>query len=489
MPRKTLYILSEGQTRAIVGRLVSVGKSLRKIIKRDTGLVALNVAKTTFLDTNIYLHYQFFDQVNWLEVLKASEVMIVVPPVTVRELNKHKELHPQQRVKKRAAKVLKKLASLRESDCQANIPDNVEMRFEDRDPMVNFAKFQLDKSIQDDQLIASIIMFRKEHKAEVILVTADEGLLLKTKAERQGIPTIRMPDNLKLAEEPDSNQIYLRKLEQKVRAHEIKMPQISLVFADGNQHATFGLLHPVKLTTEEIASKQKLLEQRYPKMEQESKQTSVLPEHLASAAGAYAKLLKAMGNIWLLENIEEYNANLDKYYQAYYEYLLKFLWYANLGRRTVKLSIFAANDGGAPAEDVNVFLHFPNGFKLTDERGFPNAPETPEPPAKPRTQMQRLLESMSSPLGSMPLSISRMPRPLLPPPNVSAPNIKNTGSYNVDFHIQRLKHKLSEPVDPLYVIFESFENARSFQIDYQLLAANIPDEVIGQLHVIIGKGH
>lgn len=450
-------------------------------------MIDSNVAKTIFLDTNIYLHYQLFDQINWLEVIKASEVMIVVPPVTVRELNKHKDLHPRQRVKARAAKVLKKLASLFGSDCQVNIRDNVEMRLEDREPMVNFAEFQLDQSIQDDQLIASIIMFRnEEHKAEVILVTADAGLTLKVKAKRQGIPTITMPDNLKLAEELDSNQIHIRELEQKVRALEIKIPQISLVFADGSQHTTFVLPHPMELLPEEIVSKQKLLEQQYPKVKQRFKQTSRLPEHLASMAEVVAKLTASMGNL-LPEDIEKYNTELDKYYQAYYKYLPKELQYGNLRRRTIKLSIFAANDGGAPAEDVDVFLHFPNGFKLTDEQGFPNAPETPEPPVKPRTQRERLLETMSGTLVSMPPMMSRIPGAVLPPQNISAPNVRNTGSYDVDFHIQRLKHKLQEPADPLYVIFESFENARSFKIDYRLLAANIPNEVTGHLHVIIEK--
>ncbi len=446
-------------------------------------MVALDMDKTVFLDTNIYLHYRLFDQVNWLEILKASEVMIVIPPVTVRELNKHKELHPRQRVKERAATVLKKLLSLFGSDCQANIRDGVEMRLEDREPMVNFAEFQLDQDVQDDQLIASIIMFRNERReAEVILVTSDAGLTLITKAKRQGIPTVTMPDNLKLAEKPDPNQIRIRELEQTVRALELKIPQISLVFGDGSQHATFVLPHPTELTPEEIASKQKLLEQQYPKMEQESKQTNVLPRHLASA-----RLNASMGNTLLPEDIRKYNTELDEFYRAYSEYLPRNLWYENLGHRTIKLLIFAANDGTAPAEDVDVFLHFPDGFKLTDERGFPNVPETPEPPAKPRTQMQRLLESLSGGLVSMPPLMTRIPDTVLPPQNVSAPNIRNTGSYDVDYHIQRLKHKLQEPADPLYVIFESFKNARSFHIDYRLLAANVPNEVTGQLHIIIEK--
>ncbi|GAI10502.1 unnamed protein product, partial [marine sediment metagenome] len=73
------------------------------------------------------------------------------------------------------------------------------------------------------------------------------------------------------------------------------------------------------------------------------------------------------------------------------------------------------------------------------------------------------------------------------PQNVSAHSIRKTRSYEVEFHLQRIKHKLQEPADPLYILVESFEIARSFKIDYRLLAANIPSEVIGQLHVIIKK--
>lgn len=446
------------------------------------------MSKIVFLDTNVYLHYQLFDQINWPEVLKASEVTIVVPPVTVRELNKHKELHPRSRVKERAGTVLRKLFSLFESGSQAHLRDSVEMWLEDRDPMIDFAAFQLNHDIQDDQLIASIIMLQNEKpEAEVILVTSDAGLTLMAKAKRRGIPTAILPDDLKLAEEPDPHQLRVRELEQKVRALELKVPQLSLVFEDGRQHATFVLPHPVELTQEELASKQRWLEQQYPKMEHQSRQTRELPEHLASMAEAIASLNVSLGNVLLPEDIERYNTELDKFYQTWAEYLRKYVWYQNLKHRTVKLSIFVANDGTAPAEDVDVFLHFPDGFKLTDEQGFPKPPGPPEPPAKPRTRMQQLLETMSWPLVSMPPLASYMPHPVLPPPNVSTPNIRQTSSYDVDFHVQRIKHKLQESAEPLYIVFETFESAQSFQISYRILAANLPDEVTGKLHVIISK--
>ena len=61
--------------------------------------------KTAFLDTNIYIHYQIFDQIKWPEILHTSKVMIVIPPVTIRELNRLKDLNLGTRVRKRAGKV------------------------------------------------------------------------------------------------------------------------------------------------------------------------------------------------------------------------------------------------------------------------------------------------------------------------------------------------------------------------------------------------
>lgn len=445
------------------------------------------MSKIVFLDTNIYLHYQLFDQIKWLEVLNASEVMIVVPPITVRELNKQKELSPKLRIKKRAGTVLKKLSSLFEKDCQAYIRDGVEIYLETRDPIIDFTQSQLNQDIQDDHLIASIISFRSERpEADVVLVTSDAGLILMAKARRHNIPVTELPSNLKLTEEPDQDQIRIRELEKKVRDLELKIPQVSLVFADGSQHANFILQHPVEMTDDEIAEKIKVIKQQYPKMEQKSKQKSELPGQMASIVEAMANISAYMGNILLPEDIEKYNTELDEFYQEYPDYLRKSILYENLRRRTVKLSICVANDGTAPAEDIDVFLHFPDGFEIMDEQSYPSPPEPLEPPVEPKTQMQRMI-SMIRPLEYYSPIMGHIPDGILSPQNVSAHSIRKTKSYEVEFHLQRIKHKLQEPADPLYILFESFEIARSFKIDYRLLAANIPSEVIGQLHVIIKK--
>ena len=116
--------------------------------------------KTVFLDTNVFLHYNPFDQIGWLDLLDSPKATIVFPPVTIRELNKQKELHPRKHIRERATRTLKKLSNLFGSNNWGSVSPNVEAYLEDREPSVDFADHGLQKEVQDDNLIASILSFQ-----------------------------------------------------------------------------------------------------------------------------------------------------------------------------------------------------------------------------------------------------------------------------------------------------------------------------------------
>lgn len=142
----------------------------------------------------------------------------------------------------------------------------------------------------------------------------------------------------------------------------------------------------------------------------------------------------------------------------------------------------------APAEDIDILLHFPDGFNLIDEKEFLQSPAPPTPPVLPETIMEKLGKFNTEMYGLSSYMISPPNIPNLQPPNVSSPNIRRTtNSYGVEIEVRRLKHKFRVQFDPLYVVFESFNDANSFQVDYQILAANLPNEVSGKLHVVIQK--
>ena len=162
--------------------------------------------------------------------------------------------------------------------------------------------------------------------------------------------------------------------------------------------------------------------------------------------------------------------------------------FENLKRRTIQLNIVLANDGTIPAEDIDIYLHFPDGFQLLEEYKLPNAPKAPKPPTEPMTEMQRMANSMSyasqflAPNTPYTQSVS-----VESPQNVSSPSIKRIQSYEVHVHVQKIKHNLQEHLDPLFVVFDTMDYANSFTIDYRILTANIPHEVIGNLHVVVEK--
>src|SRR5438105_35064 len=71
---------------------------------------------TVFLDTNIYLHYQPFEQIDWRKLLKSRCITLCVPAVVVSELDKHKDEHRTRRIRKRAGAVSAKLFEYFDAD-------------------------------------------------------------------------------------------------------------------------------------------------------------------------------------------------------------------------------------------------------------------------------------------------------------------------------------------------------------------------------------
>lgn len=444
--------------------------------------------KNIFLDTNIFLHYQPFDQVNWLKIVKAESATIVIPPVTIRELNKHKDNPLRAQIKKRAEETIRRLSKLRDSGVHVEINKGVFVLFEDRDPNIDFDVHQLNFSIQDDQLIASILMNRQESPADqIVLVTSDLGLLLVSKAGRQSISTQKMPENLLIVDEPDPNITKVKQLEQQNRELKSRIPNLSLAFEDVTQHVTFRLPHPVSIGQSEVDEKIIKLKDKFPKKEKEEvNDNAPLPQNEIGNKS----LIMAISKMDFIsqEEVGRYNNDVDEYISAYSQFMISKVEFDNLKSRTFKLVIVLVNEGTAPAEDIDIHLHFPDGFQLIEEDELPNPPKAPDPPLEPMTIMQKLNNSMRYP-NILPSSIyldQPFSSPKLPQ-NVSSPNIKRVNSYDVHIHVQKIKHNLKEYFDPLFIVFDNFESANSFSVEYRILAANIPHEVTGNLHINIKK--
>ena len=90
-----------------------------------------------FLDTNVFLHYQPFDQIKWTEVLGTTNVVLVATPVVIRELDEHKDQHRISAIRDRARAALKKIEHIALSETTTRLLDGVELECA-KEPAVDY---------------------------------------------------------------------------------------------------------------------------------------------------------------------------------------------------------------------------------------------------------------------------------------------------------------------------------------------------------------
>jgi hypothetical protein len=447
--------------------------------------------KALFIDTNILLHYQSFDEIDWLRILNVEQVEIRLPSIVIQELDKHK-YSSSSKLRDKATKVIRKLHKLADSGFQIKLKPNIDICFEVNSKVADFTTLNLDPNSQDDRMLSSILSFRAENPdLPVILVAADLGLRLKAKYYQ--IEAICLPDDLKLPSELDQNEKRIKELEQEVLELKRRAPELKLYFSSGSNRLNYQIkkLFPADIDLNVVLHERiEQLKEEHPKISEieSSNQATNFPDITSMTIGQmYGSDIPEI----LPSEISTYNKNLDKFYTDYEHHLKQYIHWLELRSRSVLLEISIFNVGTCPAEDIDVFMHFPDGFILRKLANFPEKPQELEPPSQPvpRTRKDRL-----SLLITPSLAISALPQiaPFLNSqsrvqPNVSSPNIRRSNSYDVELHVRKLKQNMSEPFDRMIITFDSFEQASSFRIDYRIVAANVPKPITGALHVIVER--
>src|SRR6266568_3499621 len=132
-----------------------------------------------FLDTNILLEFQTFDEVEWPKVLNAKQVCLVLAPIVVHELDTHKTDYTNARRQKRARMLLPKITKLVEGEKIVyklpQVRHNVTLLVLPDGPFIDWKAEHLDPMVNDDKLIASILEFTRQHPSEKVLLLSDDS--------------------------------------------------------------------------------------------------------------------------------------------------------------------------------------------------------------------------------------------------------------------------------------------------------------------------
>ncbi|MGE9312241.1 hypothetical protein ACLOAU_11360 [Niabella sp. CJ426] len=185
------------------------------------------------------------------------------------------------------------------------------------------------------------------------------------------------------------------------------------------------------------------------------------------------------------DQVEEYNKELGQYKLDYRTYLEQRYAWERFVSLSFAIELMISNIGTAPASDIDIWMHFPNGFKLINENDFPEKPNPPKTPYKPKSKFDFDNSALSSFSQRSFLSLGRPQS--APYINPNKPDIRETNSCEVKIPLKSLKHYHSFTIDPLIVVFEALESISNFQIDYRIIVGNLPHPLDGKLNVKVSQ--
>lgn len=449
--------------------------------------------KYIFLDTNIFLHFQYFDQIDWSKIVNSNDYKIVISDIVLKELDE-KKYDSNKKKAERSKNVIAKIDKIADENNGV-----IQNKAKSELILLNaINKAVLEENLlniddQDNYLIASILDFKKNNPDyDIVLISYDSGP--RRKAKNLGINALKMPEDYLLPQEPDEKDKKLKELQAENLKLKNKIPKLSVFFDDNSQKKVFSISKQNLSEDENKALKIIELDKSYKpliykspqelKEELDKKNPLLARFSLSSTISSFGSISSSITK----EQTENYNKNLENFKSRYKEYLDEYYDYLKMKSLSIEINLCLFNDGNVPAEDISIHFHFPDGFDL-HELTYREEPREPAPPEKPKTPLEKVARNMQHINSYYPSIRNNYSSPSLPspPPNISSPYIRRTNSYDVNLHVQNLKHTHQFCFNTLVVTFPSFEEIINFTIDYDIVASNVPEKVKGILNVIVSK--
>lgn len=274
--------------------------------------------KFAFPDTMIFLHFQFFTEIDWNEVLQAKSSSLVIPPIIPRELEKHKLFHSSETIRERAKKATKKIVELITS--KSLVRAKVNIQFERVEPEIEFEKYNLSKDVSDDYLIASILRFQVETENKAVLITDDSGL--KLKAISLNIEVVELPEWYRTKPEKSSDKKEVEKLRNELISLKNKIPKLKLLSLSGEKNISCQTLPNERFSVETLNSELDKVKNKFHQIVETTKPKTTITFKLekGSILGNYqanrVEFKSHSGEIRqsFQKDVDEYNKKLKEFY-------------------------------------------------------------------------------------------------------------------------------------------------------------------------------
>ncbi len=414
--------------------------------------------KYLVLDTNVFLHYKDFEQIDWKSMV-GDDVTICVAQFVLGEIDKHKD-QSRGKIQKRAKKISSRFSEI----FLQGVTPQIYVEVMDNPPSSAFNNEHYHKDINDDWIILSAL-HSVHPDADIIIASGDNGILLK--AKNHGLEYYLMPDTLLLAEEPSDEEKEIRQLKQQVARYENRRPKPVIEFEDETD-----LLTIVKPAFVDIQKELKTYEEQlrlnhaYQSITDEPRSDMELLVH-QTLNMTYSTPSQR----------KEYNKDLDEYFKKKITIKEVQLWKQILEQRFIKLDFWLSNIGTAALGDTMIFIKFPENVAIYTQESKVNV--KCEDPAEPilKNNLTGYNQSLMGIINS---------------------NQKHYETYELwdvkkrldhqelKFSSMRLihgmKYALENRKEDYYI---DIAHCGNFSIKWSIMDSNLIEPVLGELHVVI----
>ncbi len=420
-----------------------------------------------FIDTNTALHFLRPDQIDWQALTGAREVLLIAAPIFVRELDYQKVHNPSRKLRARAGDYLKWLSRFVDEP-DALIRPWVRWHFIPDEPLLNFPAHRLLAGLADDHLIASYLSYKPRSAARVLVATADVSL--KVKLVARGIPPLLLPEEARLPSEVDAEEKELRDLRRELARLKSRAPDLSLIFINEQDHLD------VALASTGISDVQSVDDMRreYPK----------LPAPGSRPSTRLDVVDEIRTNMLRLETDDEviaYNDTLDRFYDDWAQHVEAVRSWESANRRQFAVRLVLVNRGTLPASDIDASIAFPVGVTPRTDDQLPERPAEPERPRRRVNTLARITALMS---GHADVFGTRH----VAPSALCASDgqlLADPGARRLDVSLRTLKHNHDFLIAPFTLSFDRPEDIKSFEAEYKITLAEVPDVITGTLRFIV----
>ena len=210
-----------------------------------------------FFDTMIFIHCLPIEQIDVPKILGEASITLIVPRITIQELDKHKNTHPNRKIKDRATTRLKVIQSCLASS-EKEIRPGVGLELLMARPSRDFEEHGLNLDWPDDELIAGVLKCKLDHPSDrVVLVSHDVGPTLT--AIQLGIEAMEIPDEWRIPPEEDPLIKENKRLKNEILKLKKAQPNLILRLTemrDSDKHINFEIEPPSEI---QVPDKEKII--------------------------------------------------------------------------------------------------------------------------------------------------------------------------------------------------------------------------------------